>query len=194
MVIPFHGLPTTKMMRVIAGTHKRRTLKTVNKPSTRSTKDRVKETLFAMLGPLYGKKHVLDAFAGAGALGIEALSRGVERATFLESDHDAFTILNENLDALDLASRAKSIWGKAEKCISDNLETKYDLIMLDPPYHANVLEAILSLIVQTECLASSGICVTLASKRLKVHAPKAFQTVKTRTIGITNVCFYEWSE
>lgn len=180
-------------MRVIAGTHKRRRIKTVDKASTRSTKDRVKETLFNMLGPLHGKTHVLDLFAGAGALGIEALSRGVDKATFVESDKDAFKVLHENLDALSLLSRATLYQTNAETFLIDTSDT-YDLIVLDPPYDTDLLMKTLKHIETSGCLKPDGVCVTLSSKKTVIDMPQSFQIKKERTVGITNVCFYEWSE
>src|ERR1700674_233430 len=88
-------------MRVIAGSHGGRRLKAPAGRRTRPTSERVREALFAMLGPLGGET-VLDLFAGTGALGIEALSRGAGRVVFVERDRAAALALSENLEALGI--------------------------------------------------------------------------------------------
>lgn len=121
---------------MIAGSHGGRRLKAPPGRRTRPTSDRVREALFSMLGEIGGLK-VLDLFAGTGALGIEALSRGAERVVFVERDGAAGRTLQENLDALALGSeRAEPRRGEALAALraaSRNGEF-YDLIFIDPPY------------------------------------------------------------
>src|ERR1700722_11022826 len=123
-------------MRVIAGSHGGRRLKAPNGRRTRPPSDRVREALFAMLGELSGE-HVLDLFAGTGALGIEALSRGAERAVFVERDHGAARVLSENLASLDIDPRVGELRRAdalgALRSAKQRQET-YDLIFIDPPY------------------------------------------------------------
>jgi 16S rRNA (guanine966-N2)-methyltransferase len=123
-------------MRVIAGSLGGRRLKAPAGRLTRPTSDRVREALFAMLGEVAGAR-VLDLFAGSGALGIEALSRGAERAVFVERDQAAVRVLRENLHALGLSEpvahvrRAEAL--RALRSAREAQET-YDLIFIDPPY------------------------------------------------------------
>jgi 16S rRNA (guanine966-N2)-methyltransferase len=123
-------------MRVIAGSHGGRRLKAPSGRRTRPTSDRVREALFAMLGPLDGE-HVLDLFAGTGALGIEALSRGAGRAVFVERDAAAAGVLSENLAALGIAPEQSELRrGDAQAAVRSARERAeaYDLIFIDPPY------------------------------------------------------------
>jgi len=123
-------------MRVIAGSHGGRRLKAPAGRRTRPTSDRVREALFAMLGPLDGEV-VLDLFAGTGALGIEALSRGAARAVFVERDSAAAGVLAENLSALSIApAQAELRRGDALAALRSARERgeAYDLIFIDPPY------------------------------------------------------------
>jgi 16S rRNA (guanine966-N2)-methyltransferase len=122
-------------MRVIAGRLGGRRLKAPRGSVTRPTSDRVREALFAMLGPVQGS--VLDLFAGTGALGIEALSRGAERAVFVERDPRVARVLRDNLAALELDPQIAEV-----RCV-DALgalrsararKETYDLIFIDPPY------------------------------------------------------------
>lgn len=123
-------------MRVIAGTHGGRRLKAPPGRTTRPTSDRVREALFSMLGPLDGER-VLDLFAGTGALGIEALSRGAASAVFVERDARAAAVLRENLASLAIgADRAELRRGEAVAALRTAAERDelYDLVLIDPPY------------------------------------------------------------
>jgi len=123
-------------MRVIAGTLGGRRLRAPAGRATRPTSDRVREALFSMLGELDGAR-VLDLFAGSGALGIEALSRGAAHAVFVERDAGAAAVLRENLRALGVGpERAELRHADARAALrhaSASGET-YDLVFIDPPY------------------------------------------------------------
>ena len=123
-------------MRVIAGRLGGRTLKAPRGSVTRPTSDRVREALFAMLGDLHGAS-VLDLFAGTGALGIEALSRGAREVVFIERDASAVRALGENLAALAVEpGEAEVRRGDALSALRTARERaeKYDLVFIDPPY------------------------------------------------------------
>ncbi len=178
-------------MRIIGGRYKRRRLKQPPSSSTRPTRDRVKETLFNMLGPI-PKGRVLDAFAGSGALGIEALSRGAKAADFIEADPEAFNVLEQNLETLGLISDTQLYEVEAETMF-ETLEGPYDLIFLDPPYGEGRVEASLEAIVRRMLLASDGRIVALHYS-LEDPLPKGdLRIYKERTIGVTGVTIYEWS-
>jgi 16S rRNA (guanine966-N2)-methyltransferase len=123
-------------VRVIAGSLGGRRLKAPPGRATRPTSDRVREALFSTLGGLDGER-VLDLFAGSGALGIEALSRGAGSAVFVERDARAVAVLRENLQALAIdTDRAEVRRGDALRALraaaaNDEL---YDLVLIDPPY------------------------------------------------------------
>ncbi len=123
-------------MRVIAGTLGGRRLKAPAGRVTRPTSDRVREALFAMLGQLEGAR-VLDLFAGTGALGIEALSRGAERAVFVERDARVMAVLKDNLAALEIGSPpadTRRMDALAALRSARGREETYDLLFIDPPY------------------------------------------------------------
>ena len=119
-------------MRVVAGRHRGRRLRTPPGQGTRPTADRVREALFSILGDVSGQR-VLDIFAGSGALGIEALSRGAGHVTFVERDHRAADMIRANLEGLDedadVVVRDALAWLRGAPA-----GTAYDLILLDPPY------------------------------------------------------------
>ncbi len=118
-------------MRVIAGEFRSRRLKTLPGDKTRPTPDRLRETLFDILAPRIEGAVFLDAYAGTGAVGIEALSRGAREAIFVERSRAAVDIIRQNLQALGLQTRAQVICGKATTVIE---RSTADFVFLDPPY------------------------------------------------------------
>ena len=118
-------------MRVIAGEFRSRRLKSIPGLATRPTPDRLRETLFDILGTRVEGTIFLDAYAGTGAVGIEALSRGVARAIFIEKSKQAEKVLGENLASLGIEERALVILAPVLTSIAHH---KADIVFLDPPY------------------------------------------------------------
>ncbi|HMS15371.1 MAG TPA: 16S rRNA (guanine(966)-N(2))-methyltransferase RsmD [Planctomycetota bacterium] len=121
-------------MRIIAGTHRGRKLKAPDTIATRPILDQQKESLFNILREAFPCPGVLDIFAGSGALGFEALSRGAEMATFVERGREALTALRENMETLDLKSRARIVVADALRLDPSRLEHPYTVAFLDPPF------------------------------------------------------------
>lgn len=120
-------------MRVVAGTLGGRVLRAPRGSETRPTSDRVREALFSILASVEGAR-VLDLFAGSGALGIEALSRGAEQATFVDSAAAAVAVVRQNLEALDLQAEVLRMPALRALSCSPVADRQYDLVFLDPPY------------------------------------------------------------
>lgn len=118
-------------MRVIGGDFRSRVLKSTPGPDIRPTPGRLREALFNVLAPRIRDAVFVDAYAGTGAVGIEALSRGARRGLFLERSKSALVVLRANLDALGLAGRAQVIAGKAALWLG---KFPADIVFLDPPY------------------------------------------------------------
>ena len=118
-------------MRVIAGEFRSRRLKSLPGASTRPTPDRLRETLFDILAPRIEGATFVDAYAGTGAVGIEALSRGASHAWFLERSRAALEVIRENVAALALAGRATVVAGPVSRSLS---QVRADLVFVDPPY------------------------------------------------------------
>jgi 16S rRNA (guanine966-N2)-methyltransferase len=118
-------------MRVIAGEFRSRRLKTIPGLATRPTPDRLRETLFNILAPRIGGATFLDGYAGTGAVGIEALSRGARHAFFLERSRGAIEVIRENLVSLELEARATVVTGPVLLTLS---RYSADIVFLDPPY------------------------------------------------------------
>lgn len=151
-------------MRVIAGTRRGARLIAPRGSATRPTSDRVRESLFAILGPIDGAR-VLDLFAGSGALAIEALSRGAAEATLVDSSVAAIRAIERNLEALRLTaevrrSRAVDFLGAARSAAR-----QYDLVFLDPPYRQTSSFGPLLSGALTPVLAPAGRVVTESDRR-----------------------------
>ena len=121
-------------MRVIAGRHKGRRLAAPAGTETRPTSDRVREALFSVLGARVDGARVLDLFAGSGALGIEALSRGAAAATFVETAPAALKALRANLAPLDAPAEVRRADALRFLAAAPHGAPQYDLVFLDPPY------------------------------------------------------------
>lgn len=118
-------------MRVIAGEFRSRRLKSIPGLATRPTPDRLRQTLFDILGPRVEGAVFLDAYAGTGAVGIEALSRGAARAVFIEKSKNAAQVIRENLASLGIENRALLVVSAALSALAIH---KADIVFLDPPY------------------------------------------------------------
>ncbi|WP_087973035.1 16S rRNA (guanine(966)-N(2))-methyltransferase RsmD [Oceanobacillus rekensis] len=145
-------------MRVIAGNLKGRQLKAVSGSTTRPTTDKVKESVFQVMGPFFNGGNVLDLFAGSGSLGIEALSRGMEYGVFVDKHPKAIHTIKENLKSVQLDQRSEVFRAEAHRALkaAAKRELKFDLILLDPPYGMVDYEEILSDIVKLELIKSGG--------------------------------------
>ncbi|WP_437607966.1 16S rRNA (guanine(966)-N(2))-methyltransferase RsmD [Sorangium sp. So ce834] len=179
-------------MRVIAGRLGGRRLAAPRGEGTRPTADRVREALFSSLGDVTGAL-VCDLYAGTGALGIEALSRGARRAVFVESGRPALATLRENLAALGLADAARVVPLPVERAL-DLLadEGPFDLALLDPPYAAlaKAAAAAARLAGPLGLLAPAGRLVLEHARRDPSPEIAGLTCAAIRTYGDTAVSFY----
>ncbi len=145
-------------MRVISGSARGRRLKELPGMDTRPTTDQVKESIFNIIQfDIEGRK-VLDLFAGTGQMGIEALSRGADHATFVDLAPAAAKIVRENVELTRFAGCAKVVQSDWRGFLSSCRE-KFDLIFLDPPYHTDMLENAMQTIAAIDILSEHGIMI-----------------------------------
>jgi len=142
-------------MRVIAGEHKGRPLAAVPGKGTRPTTDKVKESIFNMIGPYFDGGWALDLYAGTGGLGIEALSRGMEKAVFVEIDSRAFAVVKENISALRLEQKAELYRNDSRRALKAlaKREIQFDAVFLDPPYAKQKIEEEIAILQESSLLA-----------------------------------------
>lgn len=174
-------------MRVIAGTLRGRRL-IVPGRGVRPTADRVRESLFATLGDVTGAA-VLDLFAGSGALGIEALSRGAESVVFVEKAPATLAVLERNLDALALRDRSRVLRGDAVRGLRRLAREglRFDLVLADPPYASGEAERVLREIAEGGLLCPEGVLVIERGRRHPVPRVQGLALVEQRSYGDTTI-------
>jgi 16S rRNA (guanine(966)-N(2))-methyltransferase RsmD len=177
-------------MRVIAGTLKGRQLETPDWPGLRPTSDRLRETLFNILAPRIEGARVLDGYAGTGAVGIEALSRGAAQVTFIEQDRRAQSLIETNLRKCGVSDRYAII--RAGFAAAARSAGEFDLIFLDPPYGAKELSAALD--IAAPLVGENGLLIIEHATR--DEAPAAIAGLeRTRDVvqGDSTLSFYRVS-
>ncbi|SHL15440.1 16S rRNA (guanine966-N2)-methyltransferase [Roseovarius marisflavi] len=183
-------------MRIIAGKHRGRALASVGKGDAaahlRPTSDRVRESLFNVLAGGYGDPvsgaRVLDIFAGTGALGLEALSRGATMVSFIEDGRKALSILRENI-ALCRAESETRIFKTDARRPGENPGAPHDLVFLDPPYGKGLGEAALGAALAGGWIAEGALIVWEESAG--IIPPEGVQLIEERKYGDTVIRFLE---
>ena len=173
-------------MRIVAGLARGRRIRSPEGSATRPTSDRVREALFNALfsrGAL-DEARVADLFAGSGALGLEALSRGAAHCWFVEDDRAAVAVIEENLDTLGLRDRATVVRGRVETCLGE-LPDDLDLVLADPPYAFDDWSGLLVRVGAR--LAPDGLVVAESDRTVDV--PPGWEKQRERTYGGTVIVF-----
>ncbi len=145
-------------MRIISGEARGRKLKEPKGTDTRPTTDKVKEGLFNIIQFELEGRRVLDLYAGTGQLGLEALSRGAERCTFVDQRREGAALVRENVKLCRYEDRSTVVQGEALSFLSACRE-KFDVVFLDPPYASGLLEKSLEMLTQFDILREHGIIV-----------------------------------
>ena len=169
-------------MRIIAGEWRGRPIEAPPGRSTRPTTDRLRETLFSMLASRLGSfddLRVADLFAGSGALGFEALSRGAATATFVESEAAAAAVIRHNAQKLGATARIEVLGGSALALSSSR---RFDLVFADPPYASGSGTAVVDSVVKAGWLASGG-WMSVETSRDDSLDPGSLQIETTRHVG-----------
>ena len=173
-------------MRIIAGSKRGARIAAPKGLATRPTGDRVREAAFNLIGPVDGAT-VLDLFAGSGAMGLEALSRGAASATFVESDRAACRAIQQNLEKLKLTG-ARVVCADALWTVRQDPRT-YDLVLVDPPYEGwDEVQAGLATQLP-RVLAPDGLLVVETSSRVEPQLPLALRT--SRRYGSARLTLFE---
>ena len=176
-------------MRIIAGQYKGRRLKAPTWEGLRPTSDKLRETLFNILAPRIEGMRVLDGYAGTGALGIEALSRGAASVTFIEKNRRGTALIAENLRVCGIEDGYTIECGDVPSVLRRaRLDTRYDVVLLDPPYDlSNVEEALEAAAAH---LAADGVLVLERATRREPGAPPSLTRVRDVTSGDSTLTFY----
>lgn len=180
-------------MRIIGGSARGRKLVGPSSPGTRPLSDRAREALFNILGPGIRGERVLDLFAGTGAVGLEALSRGARSATFVERDRRALADIQDNLDALGFAGRGSPVAGDALGFVGRTRES-FDVIFAGPPQWEGLWSTTIAAVdARPEILADGGLLVTQLDPAEDDGDPElaVLARVDERTYGRTRLLLHE---
>jgi 16S rRNA (guanine966-N2)-methyltransferase len=180
-------------MRVVSGLCKGRPLKAVPGNSTRPTTDKVKEAIFNMIGPYFEGGSGLDLFAGSGGLGIEALSRGLEKVIFIDRDAKAIHIIYDNIKTCGFENATEVYRTDADRALKALIKRnmKFDYIFLDPPYKKQQLVSLMEYMDKHNIINDNGIVVCEHSFDIKLpHTVGSLAQIKHEQYGIIAVTIY----
>lgn len=185
-------------MRVVAGRFRGRALQAPDDMSIRPTSDRVRESVFNILthgieGFSLNGARVIDLFAGTGALGIEAVSRGAAYCLFVEEAPDARALIRKNVEAMGLTGETRIFRRDATDLGPAGNMEPYDLAFLDPPYDKGLGEKALAGLAEGKWLTPGAICMLEERAGTDVVIPAAFELLDTRTYGDTDVRFLKFA-
>lgn len=183
-------------VRVISGEKRGLPLKAVPGSTTRPTTDKVKESIFNMIGPYFQGGLALDLYAGSGGLGIEALSRGIERTIFVDQNRKAIETIKLNLKQCSFAESSEVYRNDADRALKALIkrELAFSVIFLDPPYAKQALVSEMSIIADFHLLEPSGVIVCEHANT--VSLPDRIQNLlrkKEETYGDTVISIYAFN-
>jgi len=179
-------------VRVISGSARGLKLNTPGDDRVRPTTDRVKESMFNIVQDWVYDSQVLDLFAGSGALGIEALSRGASQAVFCDNSLDSIKIIKSNIEKARLADRSQIVSGDFKRCLRD-MEAKnqsFDMIFVDPHYYEGLFEEVLDTIRSCKILKKDGIVIVEHDAKKPIGQVEGLEVYKEKKYGITMLTFY----
>jgi len=174
------------MLRVVAGIYKSRKIQEVKSQKTRPTTDKNKESMFNSIGQFFEGGRCLDLYAGSGALGIEALSRGIEACDFVDLQYKAISVIKKNLESLEIKDKG-FVYKRDALAFLEMTENTYDLILIDPPYALEPYQACLSLISSRQLLKKHGIIVLESSHQTKIEGTNGLYIVKEKKLGQSKI-------
>ncbi|WP_099353553.1 16S rRNA (guanine(966)-N(2))-methyltransferase RsmD [Fredinandcohnia onubensis] len=184
-------------MRVVSGVKKGLHLKAVPGTSTRPTTDKVKEAIFNIIGPYFDGGVGLDLFGGSGGLGIEALSRGIDKVIFVDRDQKAIQTIKGNLETCRLQDQAEVYRNDAVRALKAIVkrDIKFDVIFLDPPYKKQKLTELIEEISQHQLLTSDGVIIAEHDSEVVLEKTIGnFELVRHEEYGIIGVSIYRYEE
>ncbi|WP_165006125.1 MULTISPECIES: 16S rRNA (guanine(966)-N(2))-methyltransferase RsmD [unclassified Enterococcus] len=180
-------------MRIISGNYGGRRLKSLAGANTRPTTDKVKESIFNMIGPYFEGEKVLDLFAGSGGLAIEAVSRGCAHAVCVDKNYQAVKIIKENIEITKEPEKFTVLKLDADKAIRQLAEEKerFDYLFLDPPYAKQKIIDQINQMEQLDLFSDSAVIVCETDKTVELpETVGSFFQIKKQNYGITAITIY----
>lgn len=184
-------------MRIISGEFKGRRLETLYGSATRPTSDKIKESLFNIIGPYFEADTVVDLFAGSGSLGLEAVSRGVRHGYLVDNNEEAVRVIQENMDNLRLNGRVTVMNQSAQSALDyfQAHDIQINLLFLDPPYDMDVIEEILTVALDKGVLSKRAIVVCETTKYKEFpDVIGSLEKIRDQKYGKTRLSIYQNTE
>lgn len=184
-------------MRIIAGTYASLRLETLKGQATRPTLDKVKEAVFSALGGMFDGGTMLDLYAGSGAIGLEAVSRGMNQAVLVDQSHAAAEIIRKNIALLGCQKQTRLLAMNDRKALSLLAKegVQFDLVYLDPPYEKQHNEEVMTYLVEHGMLKNGARVVIEAKKEenyTQTFGPLQYQ--KEKVYGIMKITYYRFEQ
>lgn len=176
-------------MRIIAGKCKGKTLFSPKDESVRPTTDRIKENLFNIIQWRVPNCKFLDLFAGSGAIGIEAASRGAKRVVLVDNSKDSITLVKKNVAKACLGEEVEIRFADCIVAMSGLVGIKFDIVYCDPPYAAPLYEKVLETIANLNLLAENGIVIMERDADRKIELLAGWKIIDSRKYGKTVIDF-----
>jgi len=184
-------------MRIISGLARGTKLYTLEGENTRPTLDRVKEPLFSIIQNYIKDANVLDLFAGSGALGLEALSRGANKAILCDKSYEAIEIIKKNINKTHFEEKTKVLCMDYKKCLS-SVADKFDIIFIDPPYKLDIAVNSVEIILDNNLLSPDGIIIIETDEEereiQKIKNLSNIEIINLRTYGRVKLIFLKMKE
>ena len=186
-------IQTTGQLRIIGGNWRGRKLSFPELAGLRPTPDRVRETLFNWLQGQLGGACCLDLFAGSGALGFEAASRGAASVDMIEIDRHAFSVLQQN--KIHLSANACELFNTTAQQFLNTVKTRYDIVFIDPPYQADLWSEVATLLMQRQLLKPYGlIYLETPAKSALPELPDSWIQIKDKRAGDVRYCLFKFGQ
>lgn len=176
-------------MRVISGKMRGTNLESPKDRSVRPTTDRIKEDIFNIINPYVYEASFLDLFAGSGAMGIEAISRGAKKSVFVDRSAKSVSLVRRNVKKTRCEEKSVILKRSAEAYVSA-AEESFDIIFLDPPYRFEKLKLIIENIIKYGILKDDGILIVEHDKNIPLEINEGLSKVREKTYSLTQVEFF----
>ncbi len=180
------------ILRINAGKFRNHNIDMCNLETTRETSDKVRQAIFNLIGQFFDGGKALDLFAGSGAMGLEAFSRGIDKVYFNDLNVKALDIVKQNAKKLKCYDEMVYLNLDYKDCLNNLKDIKFDVIFLDPPYNMNNIDEIIKIISNYNMLNDDGIIsFEMDSNSRCSEKIGEYNLVKDRKYGIKRVCIYK---
>lgn len=185
----------SNQLRIIGGNLRSRVIRFPDVDGLRPTSDRIRETVFNWLQDRLLGSRCLDLFAGSGALGIEALSRGAAAVQFVENNHQAAAALKHNLTELELSAGGIAVSSAQQWIESEQSKAPFNIVFLDPPFGQSLGEVMCKALANANLIAENGlIYLEQSSSEEKKELPKEFVVLKSKQAGHVSYSLYQYNQ